>query len=94
MKAWMTRKELEIETGYSRVQISTLRKEMQEEIGKRYDRYVFAGERMTNYFAFLDYLTYRRQLKDKNMRKFVPAFDPEKLAKLAGGVKVELAQTE
>lgn len=39
---------------------------------------------LINALAFLDWLRYRRELLDPNMKKFVPPFDAEKLAKSMG----------
>lgn len=39
---------------------------------------------LINSLAFLDWLRYRRELLDPNMKKFVPPFDAEKLAKSMG----------
>lgn len=49
----------------------------------RYSPYVVAGK-LINYYAYVDFLTYEKRLEDKNMRKYVPAFDPQEIEKLCG----------
>ena len=39
---------------------------------------------LINVLVFIDYLTYRRQLLDRNARKYAPAFHPEKLVQMIG----------
>lgn len=82
--AYLTKKQLEEELNYSGQTINSLIKGIQEEIAKgRYHRCVIAGNRY-NLYAFLDYMTYKKQLVDKNMRKSVPAFDPVAIAEMCG----------
>lgn len=39
---------------------------------------------LINMIVFIDYLTYRRQLLDKNARKYTPEFRPEKIVRDIG----------
>lgn len=56
----------------------------QIELG-RYSPYVLPeGEQLVNWYAYIDFLTYRKRLEDKNLRKTVPAFDPAEIERLSG----------
>ena len=39
---------------------------------------------LVNFLAWTDFLKYRQMLKEKNMRKHVPNYDPVKIAKAIG----------
>lgn len=39
---------------------------------------------LINVLVFIDYMTYRQQLLDRNARKYTPAFHPEKLVQMIG----------
>lgn len=53
----------------------------------RYDEYVILdGDKtpLVNAYAYMDYEKYQKQLKDRNARKYVPPFNPRRLAELCG----------
>lgn len=82
--AYLSRNELAQELHYTPKTIDKFIKGVQNEIGKgRYHRCAVAGNRI-NFYAVVDYMTYREQLEDKNMRKLVPPFDPAGIAELCG----------
>jgi len=82
--AYMSRKDLAKELHCSIATVDKLIKGVQDEIGKgRYHRCASAGNRY-NLYAVIDYMTYKEQLADKNMRKMVPPFDPSGIAELCG----------
>lgn len=39
---------------------------------------------LINYFVLIDYLFYRQRLREKNLRKNVPDYDPKKIANEIG----------
>lgn len=50
---------------------------------------------LINVYAFLDFMKHRARLKDKNMRKYVPPYDPQKWADAcAYGTKVYMESLE
>lgn len=49
----------------------------------RYNPYVVSGSRV-NFYAVVDYNKYKSLLKDKNMRKTVPPFDPVAISEVCG----------
>lgn len=49
-------------------------KGIEEEIGKRYNRYAIA-DNLISLAVFADYQKYHKRLRDKNLRKTVPPFD-------------------
>ena len=58
-------------------------REIREEIKKgRYKSYAILeeGKIKVNKLVYCDYSTYRAQLKDKNLRKYVPAFNGSEVA--------------
>lgn len=64
----------------------TVVKEMQQE-RERYGDYTVFGDgalRRVNFLAFTDYWQFRRMLQDKNARKHVPAYDPQRVARSLG----------
>lgn len=64
----------------------TILKEMQQE-RSRYGDYTIIGDgalRRINLLAFTDYWQFRKMLQDKNARKHVPAYDPQKVARSLG----------
>ncbi|MCB7304575.1 hypothetical protein NE683_12155 [Bariatricus massiliensis] len=66
--------------------VDTRFKEIKEET-KRYGEYAYikdGGFFLVNFLVWVDYLTYRTRLKDKNLRKHVPDFDPEEVARAIG----------
>lgn len=57
---------------------------LQEQIEQgRYSRYAVCG-RYISFYALMDYMKYRDQLSDKNMKKYVPPFNPAELQELCG----------
>lgn len=76
-------KELSADTGKSVRFLKGIVAEMRTEIGKRYNKYVLIDDGKTvlvNYLAFIDYMVNRKQLKDKNARKYVEPYDPTEIA--------------
>lgn len=58
-------------------------KEIREQIKKgRYNRYSLLdyGKVRINYYVYYDYTKYRGMLKDKNLSKHVPPFEPREIA--------------
>lgn len=82
---YMSKKQLAKELGYGETSIYNLIKGLEKEVGpgKRYDREVIAGTRY-NFFAVIDFMTYRDLLGDPVNRKHVPDFNPAKIANLCG----------
>ncbi|MFI3172164.1 MAG: hypothetical protein R3Y58_07350 [Eubacteriales bacterium] len=76
------------EFGVSTQTVKERLQEIREQIKQgRYSRYaVIADGRIVliNVYVFVDYLTYRQQLKDKNMSKHVPMFQPRTIAEMCG----------
>ena len=75
----------------SRKTVLERRKELQQETERYGVTAVIDDEKtvLINLYAFLDFMKYRTQLKDKNMRKYVPPYDPKKWADAcAYGTKV------
>lgn len=59
-------------------------KGIQREIERgRYSPYALAGK-LINYYVYIDYIKYEKDLQDKNLRKTVPAFEPEEIMKISG----------
>ena len=82
--AYLSKKDLAKELHLSTASVSKLIKGVQDEISKgRYHRCAVAGNRF-NLYAVIDYMAYKDQLVDKNMRKLVPPFDPAGIAELCG----------
>lgn len=66
--------------------VRTVIKEMQHE-RNRYGDYTVLGDgalRRINVLAFTDYWQFRKMLQDKNARKHVPAYNPQKVARSLG----------
>ena len=82
---YMSKKQLAKELGYGETSIYNLIKGLEKEVGpgKRYSRYAIAGKRY-NYFAVIDYMTYRDLLCDPVNRRHAPKFDPAEIADLCG----------
>lgn len=49
----------------------------------RYSEYALP-DGLINWFVYVDYLTYEKDLKDKYRRKYVPEFNPEIIAEISG----------
>lgn len=59
-------------------------KGIQREIERgRYSPYALAGN-LINYYVYIDYIKYEKDLQDKNLRKTVPEFEPEEIMKISG----------
>lgn len=75
------------ELGISRSTVYERMREIEGEIGKRYGAYALIHDGnivLVNVLVFLDWLKYRRQLMDKNMRKYVPEYSARKVAEAMG----------
>ncbi len=63
-------------------------KELKEQIAKgRYSEFAIikdGGFVMINYLVWIDYMGYRERLKEKNLCKSVPPFEPRKIASEIG----------
>lgn len=71
---------------FSRRTISERIKEIEQETD-RYGEYAVirvGGRTITNYLAFIDYMRYHDALREKNLRKNVPTYNPQELAKAIG----------
>ena len=83
MKKKQLEKEFQISTGTVRTRLFEIENQIKN------GRYNYAIIRdgnivLINVLVFIDYLTYRRQLLDRNARKYAPAFHPEKLVQMIG----------
>ena len=57
---------------------------IEEEIQKgRYSRYALP-DGLINWYVYVDYLTYEKDLKNKNRRKYVPDFNPKEIEEISG----------
>lgn len=61
----------------SRKTVLERRKELEDEQERYGFTAVIEDEKtiLINMYAFLDYMKYRKRLQDRNMRKYVPAYD-------------------
>lgn len=50
---------------------------------ERYGNYAVISSG-TNVYAYIDYDRYHKELGDRNMRKYVPAFNPREIAEMCG----------
>ena len=79
---YLKKSQLAKEYGFCRQYIYKLVDGIQEQINKgRYSQYAIA-EGLVNRYVFIDYLTFKKRLEDKNLSKYVPAFEPEKIKEL------------
>ncbi|MBQ0113848.1 MAG: hypothetical protein KBT03_12020 [Bacteroidales bacterium] len=79
---YLKKSQLAKEYGLCRQTIYKIVDGIQEQIGKgRYSRYAIA-DGLVNRYVFIDYLTYGKMLRDKNMSKCVPAFRPSEIMEL------------
>lgn len=82
--AYLSKKQLAEEFNYSEQTITNYIRGIQKEIESgRYSKYAIAGNRY-NYYVLVDYMKYKDALKDENMRKYVPDFNPAEIAELCG----------
>ena len=81
----MTTAELAIAFGISKQTVASRIKEIEEEIKvKRYGPHSVihdVGYVAVNPLVFADYMVYRSRLRNKNLRKNVPAYDPFETAR-------------
>lgn len=83
-KPYMSKKELAEMLDLSTRTIGTIIKGLEDGIESgRYHPIVIAGHRYNTY-AILDQMKYRDALANKNMRKYVPPFDPTGIAEACG----------
>lgn len=86
-KNYMTRKEAAIELGVSPGTIDARLREIEALKGSRYPETAViksGGVKIVNYLVLIDYLMYADRLKEKNLAKRVPAYDPVKIAEGLG----------
>lgn len=63
-----------------------------EQEKERYGKYLVihdGGVVLVNFLAFTDFLYYRKQLLEKNARKYVPMYEPAKVAHELGLYDIE-----
>lgn len=85
-KPYLTKNELSKLTGMSLGAVNVRVDELKQET-QRYGEYAYikdGGFVLVNFLAWTDFLKYRQMLKEKNMRKHVPNYDPVKIAKAIG----------
>lgn len=64
-----------------------------EQLKERYGEYAIirdGGIVMINYLVWIDYLHFRQMLRQKNAKKFVPPYDPAKVAHDLGWYEMEV----
>ncbi len=87
-KNYMTRQEAAKEFGVSVRTIDDRVKGIEEEVKlKRYPAHSViknGGIKIINYLVLVDYLMYMDRLNEKNLRKHVPPFEPQEVAKGLG----------
>ena len=85
---YMPKQRLADEFGISKSTVYARMKGIEEEIGRgRYDERAVIRDGnivLVNTLVFVDYLKYRKALQEKNARKHVPPFRPEKWAWVSG----------
>ena len=90
---YVTKKQLCKELELSGNTVKDRINEIEDEIKNgRYDEYAVIRDGQllaVNYYVWIDYLTYRQRLREKNLRKFVPNFEPKKVARYAGVAESE-----
>lgn len=81
---FLTYKQIAEATGKTTRTVYNKKYGIEEEIANgRYSRYSLP-EGLINWYVYIDYLTYEKDLKNKNRRKYVPDFDPEEIEKISG----------
>lgn len=95
---YMRKEQLADEFQISAGTVRTRLFEIEDEIKKgRYNDYAVIRDGnivLINVLVFIDYMTYRRQLLDRNTRKYTPAFHPEKLIQTIGWSNRIIAEGE
>lgn len=85
---YMHKDQLAREFNISKATVHNRMQEIQKEVtAGRYNDYAIIQDGklvLINVLVFVDYLKYRRMLQDKNARKSVPEFHPEKLVQIMG----------
>lgn len=87
---YMTQAKLATEFSISRATVGLRIKEIEAEMKDgRYSDYPHTIIRdgrivLINQLVFVDYMTYRRQLLDRNARKYVPEYEPDKIVRELG----------
>ena len=85
---YMPKQQLADEFHISKSTVYSRMKEIESEINNgRYSNYAIINDGnivLVNVLVFIDYLTYRRRLLEKNARKYVPEFNPSEIKKIIG----------
>lgn len=83
-RIFMTAKQLSEYEGMTLSHYYHIFGEIKQEISDgRYPKTVMGGNPMSvNFYAYRDYITNRRELRDKKLRKRVKPFDPAEVARL------------
>ena len=85
---YMPKQQLADEFHISKSTVYLRMKEIETEIQNgRYSDYAIIDDGnivLVNVLVFIDYMTYRRRLKEKNARKYVPDFNPTEIKKVIG----------
>lgn len=79
------------EMGLNKQTIRNRVNEIRAEIGKRYKSLAIIDDGnivLINRFVFIDYMTNRRKLRDKNLRKYVEPFNAAEVASYLGFYEV------
>lgn len=82
-KLFMTAKQLSEYEGHKENYYRTIFREIDKQIedGRYSETAMGDGDpRSVNYYVYRDYITNRRKLKDKNLRKHVKPFNPAEIA--------------
>lgn len=85
---YMPKQQLADEFHISKSTVYLRMKEIEAEIKNgRYSDYAIIDDGnivLVNVLVFIDYMVYRRRLKEKNTRKYVPEFNPAEIKKVIG----------
>lgn len=85
---YMPKDKIAQEFSVSKSTVQARVREIEEQIKEgRYNDYAVirdGGILLINVLVFIDYMEYRKRLKDKNARKYVPEFQPEKIVRILG----------
>lgn len=82
-RLFMTAKQLSEYEGHKENYYRTIFREIDGQIkeGRYFKTAMGNGDpRSVNYYVYRDYITNRRQLKDRNLRKYVKPFNPAEIA--------------
>jgi DNA-binding Lrp family transcriptional regulator len=90
---YMTKEQLSKNLGVSKGTIQNRIAEIEKEVAKgRYGKHSIirdGGIVLINYLVMIDYLNYRKMLKEKNARKTVPPFNAKEVCEEIGWYKHE-----